>query len=113
MGLSHLHTTRASALPRKGRRRLRGYTTYIDHTGLVHVVPKTRRRVVPIFPLAVMVALAIVFKSLAMLNVGLNTYESKVIALKQGGFVQQMAGTVMMQDPASTWLYGQLKPLFL
>lgn len=115
MGHSHLHYSRASVLPRKGRRRLRGYKTYIDHTGLVHVVPTSRRsnaRRAVLFPFVVLLGLLLVFKALAMINVGLNDYTARVAELQAGTFAEQAAAWVLMQDPASKWLYTLLQPLF-
>jgi len=114
MGRSHLQSQRAGAiLPRKGRRRLRGYTTYIDHTGLIHVVAKPRSRTLPpLMPFVVLAALVIAFKALAMVNVGLGTYQDKVATLQAGTAVEQAIGFVLREDPASSWLYSTIKPLF-
>lgn len=112
MGFSHLHSQNADPiLPRKGRRRLKGYTTYVDHTGLIHVVPKARKRGLPIFQAFVLIALVIVFKALAMINVGIADYTDKVAGLKAGGLGEQVAGWMLTPDTATTAIYNVLFPL--
>ena len=115
MGLAHLqNTSMRSTLPRKGRRRLRGYKTYVDNSGLIHIVPRTQRvsSRFTLYPVFVLLALGIAFKALAMLNIGLNDYEAKVTELQSGSFLEQSAAMVLTVDPASIWLYQSLQPLF-
>lgn len=113
MGFSQLNTSRFEAiLSRKGRRTLRGYKTFVDPSGLVHVVPVERRRVSPLWPFfLIVVGLVFPFKALAMMNVGLNDYEAQVSALKSGDVTAKAAWWVLQVDPVSHWIYDAIDPI--
>ncbi len=114
MGQSHLQKHGASRLSRKSRKRSSGYRTLVDANGVIHVVPREVERLsLPVVPLVMLAALLLVFKALAMANVGLNDYLHKLSILEGGTFLERGAAYILHPDPATIWVYDAIRPLMV
>lgn len=112
MGRAHLHKLDAPRASRLRRRRSSGYRTIVDSNGSIHVVAREVDSFsLPVVPLLVLAVLLLVFKALAMMNVGLNDYTERLSALENGTLLERGAAFFLHPDPATLWIYELLRPL--
>lgn len=113
MGNSHLQfDRRLHAIYDAKRHTARGYETYIDASGLIHVRARRRRKVLRHFPwglLAGFVLLVTVFKAAAVLNIGLISYEEKRELLLAGSTLEYFGAMALIIDPITEQFIDLLK----
>ena len=101
-------------LPEREGSRTTDYVALVDRNGLIQVVqrPKARSHFAAPFKLLLLFAVLLtVFKSLALLNVGVIDYEDELAALQNGNLFEQAGAFVLQIDPLTETLKHQLAPL--
>lgn len=115
MGYSHLQQKSGFVLlADSDRRKNSDYITLVDSNGLIQVVPRPRRKsrlAGPFKLLLVFAVLLTVFKSLALLNVGVVDYEDELAVLREGNAFEQAGAFVLSIDPLTMIVYKQIGPL--
>lgn len=103
-------------LPANGQAKA-NYTTLVDKNGLIQVVPVRKSHVSakqlggPIKLVLLFAVLVIVFKALALVNVGAVDYEAELEALQGGNVVEQAGAFVLQIDPLTSMFYKHVGPL--
>ncbi len=100
-----------------GRQVNKKYTTLVDKNGLIQVLPKKKSKVAirqmvgPLKLVCLFAVLVIVFKALALINVGAVDYEAELQALHGGNVVEQAGAYVLQIDPLTSTIYKHVGPL--
>jgi len=115
MGFSQLQKKSGFVLlSDKGQQSSNEYVTLVDKNGLIQVVPRKKKSVLSTAPLRLIVLfflLITVFKALAVLNVGITTYEEQLTALPGGNVVEQAGAFVLSVDPLTHTIIQGIEPL--
>lgn len=96
------------------RARRNGRKGEIRIVGAEGLVITQRRRGLPSIPfrgLAYIFFGFVLFKSIALAQIGMQGYLERVEALKQGTVVEQAGAFLMKPDAASVWMAGKIAPL--
>ena len=95
----------------KTREKMRGgYVGHVTRDGLIVFRPKRRRIAFSPRGLALVVLGFVAFKALIMAHLGVNTYQARVDALKDGSMVEQAGAFIMQADPATRYVAATLRP---
>lgn len=109
MGRSHLQQkTGFVILPDRDTKNRKGYTTFVDHNGLIQVVPRRPKERSGFSPVKVIIVAGVMltlFKALALVNIGLNDYSDRLATLQTGTLPEQAGAWVLQIDPATQWMY--------
>lgn len=115
MGYSHLQQKTGFIMLSDGDRRTnQDYVTLVDKNGLIQVLPRRKSRsrlTAPLKLIALFAVLLTVFKSLALLNVGMIDYEDELAALNNGNAFEQAGAFVLQVDPLTKSLFQHVGPL--
>lgn len=101
---------RLRKLARKERAMERGFTTQLRTDGLLIVKPKRRGAPISLRSVLLFLAAFIVFKAIAMAELGPATYGAHVAELSQGTVIEQAGAWVMQADPASVAVANYIRP---
>lgn len=114
MGFSHLQRKSGFVLlADQDQRAVKKYMTLVDKNGLIQVVPRPKRRsfsLVPLKLIALLVGLALTFKSLAVLNLGIGAYEDELSVLATGNLFERGAALAMWIDPITQFVVSNTAP---
>lgn len=115
MGVSQLQKkTGFVLLSDQGQQAGKEYVTLVDKNGLIQVVPRERKRARSFAPLKLIllfVALMTLFKALAILNLGVTTYEEQLAALASGNAVERSGAVLLSIDPITQAIVQGVQPL--
>ncbi|MGB7316708.1 MAG: hypothetical protein WBC85_01950 [Planktotalea sp.] len=115
MGYSHLQQKSGFViLSERDRRANANYVTIVDKNGLIQVVPRRKSRSqisAPFKLLALFAVLLIVFKALALVNVGIVDYDAELAVLQAGNMFEKAGAFVLKIDPVTQAIYQQVGPL--
>ncbi len=89
----------------------RGYTTRVDHNGLIVVQPKKRRLHFPARGAFLLVLGFFLFKAVMLSANGPATYGERLEQLESGTILEVMAARTLSIDPATQFLADQIGPL--
>ncbi len=103
---------RVTQLTKKHEKLSRGYRASMRPDGLVVMKPQRVRSAVPAKILLVCVIAFFLFKAFLLYNLGGDSYETRVEALKQGTSVEQAGAWIMQPEPVSEFLALQMSKLF-
>lgn len=87
------------------RRSQANYMTHVDKNGLIQVVKRptkaNRLSLVPVKLVALFAVLVVLFKAIALLNIGMNAYDEELTALASGNVFEQASAFVLQIDPVT------------
>ena len=101
-------------LPGLDRAKSTNYVTLVDKNGLIQVVAQRKESSLSLAPfklLALFVALAMIFKALALINVGVVDYEEQLAVLQGGNVVEQASAFALQIDPITKAIFTHAGPL--
>lgn len=109
---THAHfVNRLKGLGNKHAQLAQGYTTRIDHNGIVTAVPKRRRRTLPIKGMLMLAIGFIGFKTFMLAAVGPVTYAERLAKLEAGTSVERLGARALGMDPVTQALANLVGPI--
>ncbi len=90
---------RIGRVTRKHRAMSKGYTFRVDKNGLINIKPKRERRSAPVTLIIALLAIGLLFKSVALANFGPEKYAERLAPMRTGNMVEQAGAWVLNPGP--------------
>lgn len=103
---------RLERIERTHRKLTKGYTTSVNHDGLIIAKPQRRSSGRPLRGVFASLLVLLGFKGFVYAQIGSLAYEDRVGLLQSGTIVEKIGAYVMHADPITVWIASQINQLF-